>query len=654
MGIPKLTSFINSNYQWGKKGVRGSKIVIDGYSLCYQLHSRNHGWQMGGDYWEFYETVVKYFEGLHELKIDAHVVLDGIKFNEPCMAFTASPVRRDYEQKMKTIASMPSCIKSVTPLFMKTVFVDAVHYLSKLYLDLKFSVSVADGGADQSVAALANELHCPVIALDSDYFIFNIEEGYIPLCYPQSNRLVDLGAEVSCFSYKAFDRQFSLPSPDSRLFFPLFLGKNKYDHPVFPTFNIDQTSHVDDRMLKIIRDTDLVRMKSHLDCPKENVDEMYGLYRCLKQESTIPSHIPEWILELLKQGRFMLNPIDFLKSPTKTWRYAIVIEDMRQPSAWEITSTLRPFVMGALLTDRDRDVPIREIVRQISSPFPDRTPLLVDSDITLTDEHRQIIDVPLASVPQMPLDIRRQKILRVFQCHHVPIDDVPEELQMAVIASRFWLKKIKLSQCENSMDLVHSLVCCILSCFDSLDIPAKEMISIPEREFQISFVHTFAQWQCVLHDLIMFNQVLNHPFHYTSPGKLFSGSVLLRYLLDKCAVQKRMNELAIRIVHVITMESSSEAVDDDLDVQENGVESSSEAVDDDLDVQANGVESSSEAVDDDLDVQANGVESSSEAVVNDFVVQENSVESSSEESESEPDIQMNIPTQNRFALFQDT
>ena len=597
MGIPRLTSFINSNYQWEKKDVRGSKIVIDGYSLCYQLHSKKHGWQMGGDYWEFYERVVEYFEQLRELKIDAHVVLDGIKFNGPCRAFTASPVRSVYEQRMEVIANMPSCEKypkTVTPLFMKTVFVDAVHYLG-----LKFSVSVADGGADQSVAALANELHCPVFGLDSDYFIFNIEEGYIPLCDPQSNKRVDLGAKVSFFSYKAFDHQFSLPSPDSRLFFPLFLGKNKYDHPVFPTFNIDQTSHVDDRMLKIIRDTDLVRMKSHLDCPKENVDEMYGLYRCLKQESTIPSHIPEWILDLLKHGRFMLNAIDFLRSPTKTWRYAIIIEDMRQPSAWEITSTVRPFVMGALLTDQDRDVPIREIVRQISSPFPDQTPLLVDLDITLTDEHRQIIDVPLASVPQMPLDIRRQKILRVFQCRHVPIDDIPEELQMAVIASRFWLKNIKPSQCENSMDLVHSLVCCILYCFDSLFIPDKKMSSVPERDFQISFVHTFAQWQCVLYDLIMFNQVLNHPFHYTSPGKLFSGSVLLRYLLDKCAVQKRMNELAIRMVHVITMEPSSEAV------------------------------------------------------INDFDVQENSVESSSEESESDPDIQMNIPTQNRFALFQD-
>lgn len=271
-------------------------------------------------------------------------------------------------------------------------------------LGLDLIVSVADG----SVVACANKLHCPVFGRDSDYFIFNVENGYIPIQFDDKGPVVDLGEKVNCFSYKMFDKHFSLPSPDSRLLFPLFLGKNNHDQPVNPKFGIDYKSDTDCKLLPIIRDIDLHRMKSDLGCPKEKVDALYNLYRFQEQAWSIPPHIPQWTLELLKIGQFMLDAMNFLKSRTKTWRYAIIIEDMSQPSAWEITSTLRPFLTGALLKGQACDVPIRKKVRQCLSPFPSQTPLLGETDIALTNEHCEIIDVPLASIPQMPPEIRRE------------------------------------------------------------------------------------------------------------------------------------------------------------------------------------------------------------------------------------------------------
>ena len=130
MGIKKLSSFVRGCKEcWEKIDVRGSKIVIDGYSLCYTLYPRNHGWQLGGEYREFYETVIKYFKRLRELRIEAHIVVDGINFKVFEAALRASPVRRVnvYEQRMKKIANMPyiNPPKSLTPLFMKIVFIDA-------------------------------------------------------------------------------------------------------------------------------------------------------------------------------------------------------------------------------------------------------------------------------------------------------------------------------------------------------------------------------------------------------------------------------------------------------------------------------------------------------------------------------------------------
>ena len=40
---------------------------------------------------------------------------------------------------------------------------------------------VVDGEADPKVVALANHHKCPVLARDSDYYLYNVEYGYIPL-----------------------------------------------------------------------------------------------------------------------------------------------------------------------------------------------------------------------------------------------------------------------------------------------------------------------------------------------------------------------------------------------------------------------------------------------------------------------------------------
>ena len=198
MGIPKLTKFVKSGDNFSLTSIRHSSsktVVIDGYSLCYRLH---HG--IGSDYFQFYDRVVEYFRNLESRGIQAFVVVDGIDFEN-------QKLKTDRErcwQRILRLTSVHSQVENlspyemVLPLMAKVVFVDAIR-------DTKgcTKLLVADGEGERDAVALANYLSCPVVGFDSDFFIFNIEGGYIPIA-DRENTLVDLGGYVECFRYQQF------------------------------------------------------------------------------------------------------------------------------------------------------------------------------------------------------------------------------------------------------------------------------------------------------------------------------------------------------------------------------------------------------------------------------------------------------------------
>ena len=557
MGIPKLTSLMAQNYKWQSVNVKGHKLVIDGNALCYHLYFDYHEWQLGGDYREFYETVAKYFQRLHELSIDPYIVIDGIDYHS--IKYVTSMER--CEKRIKYIAGVQSqCTsiltvpKTVLPLFAKAVFVDVLRCLA-----LKFVI--ADGEADPDIVSLANHLDCPVFGFDSDFFVFNVEKGYIPISI-DGGSIVDLSGKVKCFMYQEFDSQFCLHNRDLRLFFAVYLGNDFQQCLSVPSLGVSSTTSVE-RILDIIQEIDDVKMKEYFASDLEKIEDVRRFYRVspssFEQLSDSESllkinpHTPVWVLRLYKGGHFTPTSMCLLVSPHKTWNYSVVIEDMRQPSAWNITDTVRSYIIGALFANYKCDILVFEIKRSHLSPKMEK--MFDRIKVDLSHKHSEILKVPLAEVPDIHVNVRKKLLLRVFHCKDIlktiDSDAIPDDLKLAVIASRFWLKRS--TPDKDLRLLVNSLVCCILSCYGALSVPIKERRSVLDRESRLSFVHTFAQWQCVLHDLIMFNQVLDQPFQYTSPGKLFSASLLLHYYeQDKRIVRQRMNGLAKDMVYVIT------------------------------------------------------------------------------------------------------
>ena len=215
MSLPYLATFMDKKYQWKSIDLQGKSVVIKGDSLCYHLYFKNYMWQCGGNYYEFYSTVVEFFNLLNRLRINAFVVMNG--------GLTDENIHKERcVDRLHHITSIRTCRtssihESVLPLFAKMVFVDAMR-------DLNVDFTFADGDGDPVCVSLANNLDCPVLGHDADFFIFNIDGGYVPL-YDTRGGLIDLGGKVRCYNYKAFDTQIGMTSHDQRLYLPLLLKR---------------------------------------------------------------------------------------------------------------------------------------------------------------------------------------------------------------------------------------------------------------------------------------------------------------------------------------------------------------------------------------------------------------------------------------------
>ena len=178
MGIPDLTSFVEDKRAWQCVLISSIKrLVIDGSNLCHKLYYQNGlEWTLGGDYPGFYKTVRTFFAKLQGLGIDFDVILDGIDYNNE----KTGTVRQRREETYKQIRqhqrgrTVSKQFEGVLPLLAKLVFMDALQ-------DANVPFHVVDGEADPEIVAVANFHGCPVLAGDSDFYIFNIKGGYIKL-----------------------------------------------------------------------------------------------------------------------------------------------------------------------------------------------------------------------------------------------------------------------------------------------------------------------------------------------------------------------------------------------------------------------------------------------------------------------------------------
>ncbi|XP_071250987.1 single-strand DNA endonuclease ASTE1-like [Salvelinus alpinus] len=185
MGVKGLTRFIKdhgnilTDYQF-----RNSKVVIDGTNLYHSLYfTSGVDQQHGGDYDHFQDQVCKFFKALRDCGIEPYVVIKGGSNYTDEKFFT---LKHQVEPKIKNAKALAeSKIKNAKALakksgmlatFVKNVFIQVLSSLN-----VPFTQCICE--AKQGIAFLAQKWDCPVLSDDSDFYIFDLKAGCLPISH---------------------------------------------------------------------------------------------------------------------------------------------------------------------------------------------------------------------------------------------------------------------------------------------------------------------------------------------------------------------------------------------------------------------------------------------------------------------------------------
>ena len=238
MGIPKLTSFIRNYFSSWKEERLGKYLVIDGCSLCYYLYTFD--WINGGQYTDFYDGIVEFFQALQASAVESIVVIDGYAYPEE----KSETVKKRHDAKVQEIcdqltessASSTSTAvvqpdSSVSPRIIGHNIVpktDVLPFLAtnvfhEVLCELNITCIMVDGEADQDIVQLANFYSCPVLSNDSDFYMFPLKGGFIHL------EMLDWRTQpvtAKVYHMNAFLQQFKLGHESLRFIIPAMCGND--------------------------------------------------------------------------------------------------------------------------------------------------------------------------------------------------------------------------------------------------------------------------------------------------------------------------------------------------------------------------------------------------------------------------------------------
>lgn len=180
MGIPGLTTYISNHSRdyLENYALHDTYLVIDGNSIGCQLYN----WYarcnciFGGDYDKYAQCVTEFFNELFMCNVTPLVLIDG-----GCEDKKLKTVISRTNEKIEIASHYTPHSQQRTkffPLLMKEVFKDVMKEKGVRYTQCIFE-------ADNTIAAIARILNCPVLSYDSDFYIYG--SLYIPFSTWENN-----------------------------------------------------------------------------------------------------------------------------------------------------------------------------------------------------------------------------------------------------------------------------------------------------------------------------------------------------------------------------------------------------------------------------------------------------------------------------------
>ena len=546
MGIIGLTTLINKHYPpetWRTYTFRkGSRVILDGKNICSGPTKLRYNWVHGGQYGELRAYFNHFFKCLRENGIEPIVVFDGVDYTEE-----KSDTKLSRKEK-KIISIRNGLLKDghrsdvVQPLFTDIIFCEIVK-------ENGVKLICVDGDADQDIALLANHYNCPVVADDSDYFIFTLKAGYIPIDELQWN---DSAVTAKIFRQDDFAYNFYFSSPEMMFLVPAIKG-NDFMKPVISSNlnrDIDEalqeardegTEIQHDKTLELLFYitlfdtveafmTYVTHCCSHQEVRiiEENYRKAKHLYNvgsmseaCLIQHTNLKSangtaltELPDFIMQQYRNGCFATSVMVVLVQNKST--IPVVIDNPKCSSSMRIGASIRR-CLYRIMAPYLAEATVLETIR-CGQEFQNESVACADESLNLpsidnmkslsNDDRIRVLCTAMETPPE---------VLAGFT-------GSSSKWKLVALSLRFWSRHAR-----PTISNIKALVLCFIRCSSWFNNAECPHVPLYRDDPWLRLLHIFAQWKCVYYDASRLNNILMNPLEFMSPALLFNGKLVMHF-----------------------------------------------------------------------------------------------------------------------------
>uniref|UniRef100_A0A7N8YDW8 Asteroid homolog 1a n=1 Tax=Mastacembelus armatus TaxID=205130 RepID=A0A7N8YDW8_9TELE len=482
-----------------------SNVVVAVFPLApWSGLDENHG----GQYAAFEDLIEKFVTAMTGCGITPYVVLDGGSDYTDKKVQTLT-LRAEQLIKKAHQAAAEGTKKHILPLLAKMVF-------KQTLVRLGVPVAQCYSEADQEIAALAIKWQCPVLSNDSDFYIFELPAGLLPISHFRWKDVKQNGSQryIPCKSYNT--SSFCIFFNIQRQLLPTFaaLAGNDYVKLQWTGSFISWTQFAPAGSERTGRLEGLLCWLRNFQQPEQALQAALGLMGELSEkkkvevleglalgmeEYRVPSInvlcfsvlqvvglVPDWMLQPLTQARLTADVLDVLLLQRMSLSFPVDKDDM--PSACLTSRPLRQLMYGLLLGRGGG--PSCGGDRQ-SGPPP-----------TTTQPHSE----------------RLQVLLEALGVTEASLIHLPPQLRLPVAVTCYWLQR---AQPPPAQTLLKALL---------LGLSNEDTLRHRKTQYKGkvdgSVAHTFNQWQVCLKDSIHLNQLLGFPLPEPQIARLYEGTVV--------------------------------------------------------------------------------------------------------------------------------
>ena len=396
---------------------------------------------------------------------------------------------------------------------------------------------------------MARSWNCPVLGNDSDFFIFDVKAGYIPLSFFNWK-----GGQLtaSIFYRSKLASHFQIRAELIPLLASL-AGNDYVSRDKLAVFNraltpiqtsvcgrfariANKLSELPDscnqqkalesvlQMISSPQKRDELRQVVELSLQEYNIKEsnLLDYFRTgavLSSLRTRNGHeIEHWVLRRFRSGLFSTQFMNSLTSGKCFLR--VQVENCRQISANRSSLWLRQFVYGIL---NDVKEGTKEAGNLPAVQEWDREGMMVKQANVAPYQEGVVPGISL--VPNLKTTERLNVLLFALDSADTPeIGALPQDMKIFAASLRYLLNNARPAL---KMNHLLALLCCFVNLQDNLK---EENVKTPNlkcssQSFDLRVAHSFCQWQSVLRDAINFNCTLLEPVLTPYIHKIYNGQM---------------------------------------------------------------------------------------------------------------------------------